>query len=124
MAAEAIQLPIAETPQLLHSPWSMFWWRMRRNPKAMIGGVIVVVLITVALLAPLLAPKDPTDGELSDSLAPPGQGYVLGADKNGRDILSRLIFGARTALGGAILVVLISELIGVPIGIWAAYRGG
>ena len=49
---------------------------------------------------------------------------MLGADKNGRDVLSRLIFGTRTALGGALAVVLISELIGVPLGIWAAYRGG
>jgi peptide/nickel transport system permease protein len=124
VAAEAIPLSLSETPEAVHSPWSMFWWRMRRNPKAMIGGVIVGMLIVVALFAPLLAPKDPTDGELADSLAPPGQGYVLGADKNGRDVLSRLIYGTRTALGGALLVVLISELIGVPIGIWAAYRGG
>jgi peptide/nickel transport system permease protein len=102
----------------------MFWWRLRQNPKAMIGGAIVIFLLAVAIFAPLLAPKDPTDGELSDSLVPPGQGYVLGADKNGRDVLTRLIFGSRTALGGAIMVVLISELLGVPLGIWAAYRGG
>jgi peptide/nickel transport system permease protein len=102
----------------------MFWWRLRQNPKAMIGGAIVIFLLAVAIFAPLLAPKDPTDGELADSLVPPGQGYVLGADKNGRDVLSRLIFGSRTALGGAIMVVLISELLGVPLGIWAAYRGG
>lgn len=124
MAVEAIQLPLAGTPEVAHSSWSMFWWRLRRNPKAMIGGAIAVLLIAIALIAPLLAPKDPTDDELADSLAPPGPGYVLGADKNGRDILSRLVFGSRTALGGALLVVLISEIIGVPIGVWAAYRGG
>lgn len=124
MAVDALPLPLADTPEAVHSPWSMFWWRMRHNPKAVIGGAIVVLLVAVALLAPLLAPKDPTDGELADSLAPPGQNYVLGADKNGRDVLSRIMYGARTALGGALLVVLVSELIGVPIGIWAAYRGG
>ena len=124
MAIEAMQLPLTESPELSYSSWSMFWWRLRRNPKAMIGGAIVVTLFAVALMAPLLAPKDPTDGELADSLAPPGPGYLLGADKNGRDIVSRLIYGSRTALGGAVLVVLISEVIGVPIGIWAAYRGG
>ena len=102
----------------------MFWWRMRHNPKAVIGGLIVAFLIAVAILAPFLAKKDPNDGELADSLAPPGQTYVLGADKNGRDILSRLIYGTRTALGGALMIVFISEIIGVPIGIWAAYRGG
>jgi peptide/nickel transport system permease protein len=124
VAAEVAQLPISEAPSAPHSSWSMFWWRLRQNPKAMIGGTIVIFLLAVAIFAPLLAPKDPTDGELADSLVPPGPGYVLGADKNGRDILSRLIFGSRTALGGAITVVLISELVGVPLGIWAAYRGG
>jgi peptide/nickel transport system permease protein len=124
VAADVAQLPISQVPEIVHSPWSMFWWRLRHNTKAMIGGAIVIFLLAVALFAPLIAPKDPNDGELADSLAPPGQGYVLGADKNGRDILSRLVYGARTALGGAILVVAISEIIGVPIGIWAAYRGG
>jgi peptide/nickel transport system permease protein len=107
-----------------HSAWSMFWWRLRRNPKAMVGLVIVVTLLLIAIFAPLLAPKDPLDGTLADTLAPPGKDYLLGADKNGRDVLSRLIYGARVALGGALAVVLISELIGVPLGIWAGYKGG
>jgi peptide/nickel transport system permease protein len=107
-----------------HSAWSMFWWRLRRNPKAMVGLVIVVALLLIAIFAPLLAPKDPLDGTLSDTLASPGKNYLLGADKNGRDVLSRLIYGARVALGGALAVVLISELIGVPLGIWAGYKGG
>lgn len=124
MAVEAAQLAVAPAADVAHSPWSMFWWRVRHNAKAVIGGSIVIFLIAVALFAPFIAPKDPNDGELADSLAPPGQSYVLGADKNGRDVLSRLIFGSRTAIGGALLVVLISEIIGVPVGIWAAYRGG
>jgi peptide/nickel transport system permease protein len=124
MAVDVAPFAIQGVPDVVHSPWSMFWWRMRHNPKAVIGGLIVAFLIAVAVLAPFLAKKDPNDGELADSLAPPGQTYVLGADKNGRDILSRLIYGTRTALGGALMIVFISEIIGVPIGIWAAYRGG
>ena len=124
MAVDVTPLGISPAPDIVHSPWSMFWWRTRHNPKAMIGGTIILFLIAVAILAPLLAPKDPTDGELVDSLAPPGDGYVLGTDKNGRDVLSRLLYGTRTALGGALMIVVISEVIGVPIGIWAAYRGG
>ncbi len=124
MSVDSATLDIGLPVSTGHSSWSMFWWRMRHNPKAIIGGTIVVILIAVALFAPWLAPKDPNDGELADSLAPPGQGYVLGADKNGRDVLSRLVFGSRTAIGGALMVVLISEVIGVPVGIWAAYRGG
>jgi peptide/nickel transport system permease protein len=90
----------------------------------MIGSVIVAMLLIMIIFAPLLAPKDPLFGTLPDSLEAPGRSYLLGADKNGRDVLSRLIYGTRTALGGALAVVLISELIGVPLGIWAAYRGG
>jgi peptide/nickel transport system permease protein len=123
VSAETIAQPVViddATP----SSWSMFVWRFRKNPKAMIGLVIVAALLLAAVFAPLIAPKDPYDGTLSDSLRGPGRGYLLGADKNGRDVLSRLIFGARYAIGGALAVVLISELIGVPVGIWAAYRGG
>jgi peptide/nickel transport system permease protein len=115
-----LALPAEDAP----SSWSMFWWRLRRNPKALVGGAIVLGLLLVIAFAPLLAPFDPADGTLSDSLAAPGGAYPLGADKNGRDVLSRLLFGARTAVGGALLVVVISEIIGVPLGIWAAYKGG
>jgi peptide/nickel transport system permease protein len=123
VATQALQRPIVAAPEA-PSAWSMFFWRLRRNPKAVIGGSIVLFLLFVVVFAPLIAPKDPNFGVLSDSLHKPGPGYPLGADKSGRDVLSRLIFGARTALGGALAVVLISELIGVPLGIWAAYKGG
>lgn len=122
VAPGGLALPAEDAP----SSWSMFWWRLRRNPKAAVGGAIVLLLLLVMAFAPLLAPYDPVRGTLSDSLAPPGgdSHYLLGADKNGRDVLSRLLYGTRTAVGGALLVVLISEIIGVPLGIWAAYKGG
>lgn len=123
MAAEAIAPPAQVVPDA-PSSLSMFLWRLWRNPKAVVGAAIVFVLLIMILFAPLIAPRDPNDGALPDSLVGPGSGYLLGADKNGRDVLSRLIYGTRTALGGALAVVLISELIGVPLGIWAAYRGG
>jgi peptide/nickel transport system permease protein len=122
VAAEVVQVGVAapEAP----SSWSMFFWRFRQNKKAVIGAIIVLTLFIVIVFAPLIAPLDPLDGTLSDSLSGPNSRYLLGADKNGRDVLSRLIYGTRTALGGALAVVLISEMIGVPLGIWAAYRGG
>ncbi|CAN5687978.1 ABC transporter permease [soil metagenome] len=117
--------PDAGAPNLeTYSARSMFVWRVRRNPKAMVGLAIVTALILMAIFAPVLAPYDPLKGTLSDSLASPGRDYLLGADKNGRDVLSRLIYGTRVAIGGALAVVLISEIIGVPLGIWAGYRGG
>lgn len=124
MAVDAVQGGFAGEALAAPSSWNMLFWRVRRNAKATSGLVIVGALLLVIVFAPLLAPKDPNDGELSDSLAPPGREYLLGADKNGRDVLSRIIFGTRTALGGALGVVLLSELIGVPLGVWAAYRGG
>jgi peptide/nickel transport system permease protein len=123
MVVEIVSVPIAGSTRTTSS-WSMFLWRVRGNSKAMLGLTIVLVLLVLIVFAPLLAPEDPNFGKLPDSLAPPGRHYLLGADKNGRDVLSRLIFGTRTALGGALTVVLISELIGVPLGIWSAYRGG
>ncbi len=124
MVVDAVPGTLTAPAEEAPSSWSMFLWRLRHNPKAMIGGSIVLFLLLVILFGPLLAPRDPTDGELADSLVAPNREYVLGADKNGRDVLSRLIFGTRTALGGALLAVLISEVIGVPLGVWAAYRGG
>lgn len=112
--------PLAETP----SSWNMLFWRFRRNRKAVAGAVIIGFLLFIMIFAPWIAPKDPLHGDLGASLAPPGGDFLLGADRNGRDVLSRLIWGSRTALGGAFAVVLISELIGVPIGIIAGYRGG
>jgi peptide/nickel transport system permease protein len=123
VSAEIATIPVVSA-QESPSTWSMFLWRMRGNPKAMIGLTIVVLLLLLIIFAPILAPHDPNYGTLPDTLAPPSRHYLLGADKNGRDVLSRLIFGTRTALGGALAVVLISELIGVPLGIWSAYRGG
>jgi peptide/nickel transport system permease protein len=123
VAVDTVQMtPVAtmEAP----STWSTLLWRLRRNSKAMIGGSIVLALLLIIVIGPLLAPKDPNDGELSATLRSPSRDYLLGTDKNGRDVLSRLIYGTRTALGSALAVVLISELIGVPLGIWAAYRGG
>jgi peptide/nickel transport system permease protein len=124
MGTGILMAPVAATDPAAHSSASMFFWRLRHNPKAMIGMVIVGLLLLLIAFAPLLAPYDPNYGDLSKSLAPPGGEHLLGTDKNGRDVFSRLIYGARSAVGGALLVVLISEVIGVPIGIWAAYRGG
>ncbi len=107
-----------------HSSWNMLFWRFRRNHKAVAGAIIVGLLFLVMVFAPWLAPRDPLHGDLSATLAPPGGDFLLGADRNGRDVLSRLIWGSRTALGGAFAVVLISELVGVPIGVVAGYRGG
>ena len=95
-----------------------------RNRLALLSALILIVIATMAIAAPILATHDPYTQDLKQSLAKPGGDYLLGADKQGRDTWSRIVFGARPTLLGAILVVLISELIGVPLGLASGYYGG
>lgn len=103
---------------------SDFWLRFRRSQNAMIGAIIVVVVTLIALLAPWIAPQDP--GKVSILLAwtPPGDRYALGTDALGRDVLSRLIWGARVSLMVAFSVLFITMIIGVLLGMIAAWVRG
>ena len=97
------------------------------NVKAFLGGVIVLTLIAVGLLGPLLAPYDPNDQQLRATLQPPGWfdgDHFLGTDNLGRDVLSRIIYGARVSLLIAVSVVIVSGLIGVSLGAISGYFGG
>lgn len=95
-----------------------------------IGLVIVALLVVMALLAPFIAPYDPTAGSLGDRLKPPfwqsgGSGaHILGTDVLGRDTLSRMIFGARTSLTVAVVAILVAGIFGSTLGILAGYLGG
>ncbi|MFD1626586.1 nickel transporter permease [Azospirillum griseum] len=100
------------------------WCAFRRNRMAMIGLLIVLALVVVAALAPLLAPHHPYDQDLANRLQPPTAGHWLGTDGFGRDILSRLIHGARLTLMIVALVALTAPVIGLVIGTVAGYRGG
>lgn len=82
------------------------------------------LLVLVAVLAPVVAPSDPFDIDLSNVLAPPGGGHVLGTDQSGRDIFSRLLVGTRTSLLGPLGVVVFSTVLGVVAGVTAGWRGG
>ncbi len=95
-----------------------------RNRLAVVSGIILLFILVIAVGAPWIAPHDPNAQNLGDSLAPPSATYWLGADKMGRDVFSRLVYGTRPTLAGAVLVVLLSELIGVPLGLISGYYGG
>ncbi|MEV7794067.1 ABC transporter permease [Streptomyces sp. NPDC087512] len=89
------------------------------------GSVAVLAaLVLVALLAPVLAPYDPEALDLSASLVGTTGDHLLGTDQSGRDILSRLVHGARTGLLGPLLVVAVSTVLGTLLGALAAWRGG
>ncbi len=98
--------------------------RLLRNRAAVAGGVVFLLLVLVALAAPLLAPYDPVKLNPVDSLLPPGQPYVFGTDSFGRDVLSRVIFGAQTSLVMGLVAVAISVTSGSVLGLIAGYYRG
>jgi dipeptide transport system permease protein len=89
-----------------------------------IGLVLVTILITAALFAPLLTPYGPDDQMRQAILHPPGGGYPLGTDDVGRDVLSRLLFGARLSLSIGAMVVTLSFVVGTLLGLTAGFLGG
>ena len=96
-----------------------------RGHKAFLAGLAIIGLLAiVSILAPVLAPHDPTAIHASDGLNPSSSIYLLGTDNLGRDILSRIIFAARTSLFVALGSVLVAGAIGVPLGLIAGYAGG
>jgi peptide/nickel transport system permease protein len=103
------------------------WVRFRKNPLSMAGLIFLALITLAALLAPWIAPY-PEDASLGvhfdKALSPPSRGHLFGTDEAGRDIFSRLLFGARISLMLAVIVLGISFSIGVPLGIIAGYYGG
>ena len=100
------------------------WRRFRRNRLALVGLVIVALIVTAAMFAPWLAPYDPAKQTLFEKRARPGGKYVLGADEFGRDILSRVIYGARVALVVGLVSVGIALGLGLVLGSLAGFLGG
>ncbi|GHI83526.1 ABC transporter permease [Streptomyces xanthophaeus] len=94
------------------------------SPLQRICLFLLLTFLLVALLAPWLAPHDPTFGRLGDSLLGPGAGHWLGTDQGGHDTLSALLVGTRTSLAGPLAVVLFSTALGIAVGLFAAWRGG
>ncbi|MFD9335322.1 ABC transporter permease [Streptomyces sp. NPDC060028] len=85
---------------------------------------LLVLFVLVALLAPWLAPQDPTFGHLGDTLLDPSADYWLGTDQGGHDTFSALIVGTRTSLTGPLAVVCFSTVAGIAVGLFTAWRGG
>jgi peptide/nickel transport system permease protein len=100
------------------------WLSLARNPLAMVGLAIVVVLLLVAAFAPWLATYSPTAQALTDRLQPPSAEHWLGTDELGRDIYSRIVYGARLTLYIVGLVVIMVGPIGLLVGTVAGYVGG
>jgi peptide/nickel transport system permease protein len=99
--------------------------RSRLNGLTIVGGGVVVVWVIVALFAPLLAPYEPTATDVSALLRPPlSDGHLLGTDQVGRDVLSRVLYGARVDLSMGLIGVTAPFVLGVLLGVLAGYAGG
>jgi peptide/nickel transport system permease protein len=106
------------------SEWKRFWRVFFQRRIVIFGLVILAILILTAIFAEWLAPHDPYKGILKDSLQQPNSTYWLGTDIQGRDTLSRLIFGARTALAVGFITTGVAAIAGITLGLMAGYFGG
>jgi peptide/nickel transport system permease protein len=102
----------------------VFWRTFSRNQLAVGGGVVVLILVTLAVLAPVLAPWDPNRPDTKKILNAPSRSHWLGTDPLGRDVLSRVLYGSRVSLAVGFVSVGIAAAIGVLLGAAAGYHGG
>ena len=107
------------------SYWRTVAWRLGRDPATLVAGTLLVLIALSALLAPWLAPYDPNAGSIRLRLAHVGaSAHVLGTDEQGRDMLSRLLWGGRMTLVAGLTPVLVAFVVGTVLGVLAGYVGG
>ncbi|SHK80862.1 nickel transporter permease [Desulforamulus aeronauticus] len=117
-------VPVQEAAEPTYSPIVDFWRRLRKNKLAMVSLVFLVTLSLVAIFAPLVAPYDPYFSDMPKALSSPSGEHLLGNDELGRDILSRIIYGARISLRVGLIAVGIALSVGMVVGSIAGYYGG
>ena len=101
-----------------------FFYRFFHNRLAVIGSIILLLFVALAVFAPLIAPYDPLSNDYNALLAPPSKVHLCGTDNLGRDILSRIIYGARISLRVSLVSVAIATAMGVLLGVAAGFYGG
>lgn len=118
-------LPLPATPAPSRSYWLVVWRQLRRDPVALASAMVVLLIVAAAVFAPWLAPADPYKASMLRRLLPIGsEGYLLGTDELGRDMLSRIMYGGRISLLMGVVPVLAAFGIGTAIGLLAGYMGG
>jgi peptide/nickel transport system permease protein len=118
MITTAANLPRTRTPARLAVT------RFVGRPAAVAGLIVIVLFVTAAILAPLLAPYSPIATSWSAIRKAPSAAHWMGTDENGRDVLSRILYGARASLLAGVVAVVIAAGIGVPAGLLAGFTGG
>ncbi len=122
--AEVSQRTSRADRAVVRSGLGYFFRRYARNRLALGGLWVVLLVIGAALFAPWIGTADPAKTDFEHVLRPSGPGHLLGTDDLGRDVLSRVIFGARTSLMAGLISVSIAVCIGLPLGLLAGYFGG
>ena len=123
-AATADAGPLDGGQAHLAAPRSAVLQRLLQRPAAALGLVVIVAFVVIALCAPWIAPYDPIATSFATVRKAPSAAHWFGTDEIGRDVLSRVVFGARASLLAGVVSVLISLSIGVPAGLIAGYAGG
>nr|WP_156324663.1 nickel transporter permease [Bacillus sp. FJAT-27245] len=116
-------MPVNSVEEDAVSPWKEAWHSFRKNRLALIGLFIVLFFIFIAAIAPYIAPYSFRDQVLADRFLPPSEKHWFGTDDFGRDIFSRILYGARISLWVGFFSVLASSIIGTFLGIIAGYYG-
>jgi peptide/nickel transport system permease protein len=125
MSASAAATPRTIDPELaIESPGRRALRRLAHRKGAMVALAVIVLIILIAILAPLIAPYDPARQSWSAVRKAPSAVHWFGTDEVGRDILSRIIYGARASLSAGVISVAIAIAVGVPLGLVAGYVGG
>jgi len=128
ISARTLDLAAARSPA--RREWTVFARRLARRRTALFGLAVVMIVIVAALGAPWLAPYDPIEQDITNRLRPPGaldaagRSHLFGTDHLGRDLLARMIYGARPALMVGFAAVAISGLLGMGVGLVSGYFGG
>jgi peptide/nickel transport system permease protein len=115
--------PVAER-RASRGLWSDAWRRLLRNKPAMLGVVCIVLFVGAAVLAPVIAPYGPLEGELSNRLLPPSAEHIMGTDIQGRDQFTRILYGAQISLVVGVGAVVMALTMGVLLGALAGGLGG
>ncbi len=124
MPQAQVSVQVNEPAEQVYSPVVDFWRRLRKNKLAMVSLVFLLSLTLVAVFAPFVAPYDPYLSDMPKALQGPSSEHLMGNDELGRDILSRIIYGARISLRVGLIAVGIALSVGMVVGSLAGYYGG
>jgi oligopeptide transport system permease protein len=121
--APNVAFPFAAVAVSSRGYWSRAWGRLLRNRLAVAGVAVILLLAALAVLAPLVAPQDPSAQDVLNARQDPSLDHLAGTDNLGRDQLSRLIYGARVSLTVGLLAQAVVLGVGLPLGLIAGFRG-